>query len=97
MGDNFEDEDDSGLIIKKFWSYVKTTANSTRIPELVYLENTFKSNTLDQSELFIRFFTISFPKLVHISLLLIIITPTIFLSKNKAMGPEKIHGRILKN
>ena len=82
MGDNFEDEDNSGLITKKFWSYVKTTANSTRIPEigLMYFENTFKSNTLDQSELFIRFFTISFPKLVHLSLLLIIITPTIFLS-----------------
>ena len=30
MEKSFEDKDDSGLITKKFWSYVKATANSTR-------------------------------------------------------------------
>ena len=50
------DEDDSGRITKKFWSYVKAIANSTRIPERVYLGNTFKSNSLDKSELFNTFF-----------------------------------------
>ena len=51
MGQSFEDKEDSGLITKKFWSYAKATANTTRIPELVLLANSFKSNPLDQAHL----------------------------------------------
>ena len=45
-----------GLISKKFWSYVKATARNTRIPELVFLDDTFKSNPDDQAELFNTYF-----------------------------------------
>ena len=51
-GQNFEDKEDSGLITKKFWSYAKATANTTRIPELVHLDNSFQSNPPDQAHLF---------------------------------------------
>ena len=37
MRDNFEDEDDHNLITKKFWSFVKASSNSLRIPELIHL------------------------------------------------------------
>ena len=52
MGQSFEDKEDSGLITKKFWSYAKATANTTRIPELVHLDNSFQSNPPDQAHLF---------------------------------------------
>ena len=56
-GDNtFQDEDDSGFITKKIWSYVQATARNTRIPELVSLDDIYKSNPNDQTELFNTFF-----------------------------------------
>ena len=112
MGNSFEDEDDSGLITKKFWSYVKATANSTRIPELVYLENTFKSNSLDQSELFNTFFYNQFSEASTYDIVIDHNNSDDFsidfnesrvydilsnINPNKAMGPDKIHGRILKS
>ena len=112
MGNSFEDEDDSGLITKKFWSYVKATANSTRIPELVYLENTFKSNSLDQSELFNTFFYNPFSEASTYDIVIDHNNSDDFsidfnesrvydilsnINPNKAMGPDKIHGRILKS
>ena len=46
------DDNDSNRITKKFWSYVKSKSNSHRIPENVYLNNTFRSNVTEQAELF---------------------------------------------
>ena len=43
MDDSFENDDDSGLITKKFWSYVKANANNTRIPELLCLGDVCKT------------------------------------------------------
>ena len=43
MKQNFDDNDDFGLITKKVWSHVRATANSTRIPEQVEFKNCFKS------------------------------------------------------
>ena len=56
MSDSFEDEEDSGLITKKLWSYVTATANSTRLPVLVHLDSLLKFNPLDQAEVFNTFF-----------------------------------------
>ena len=111
MSDSFEDEEDSGLISKKFWSYVKATANSTRIPELVHLGDNFKSNLLDQAELFNKFFFDQFSEASSYSIDIDNNHSDDFnidfnhsrvydimrnINTNKAMGPDKIHGLVLK-
>ena len=48
MRDNFKDLDDSNLINNKFWSYIKATSSSLRIPELVYLDNVFRTDPKDE-------------------------------------------------
>ena len=46
-----------GLMTTKNWSFViKATVNSTIIPELVHLDNSYKSSPLDQAKLFYTFF-----------------------------------------
>ena len=49
---NVEDESDTSLITKKFWKYVKSKTNSTRIPETVWYKNKFRSKPIDQENLF---------------------------------------------
>ena len=39
MRDNFSDDCESAYITKKFWSYIKSSTNTSRIPETVYYEN----------------------------------------------------------
>ena len=53
---NFEDESDPALIPKKFWSHVKSSSNSTRIPETVHYKGRFRNDPKDQAELFNSFF-----------------------------------------
>ena len=112
MGESFEDDDDPSLITKKFWGYVKATANSTRIPELVYFEDSHKSNPQDKAELFNDFFYRQFSESSEYNISVDDSNPENFqidfsisrvfeilksLNSNKAMGPDKIHGRILKS
>ena len=112
MGQSFEDEEDSGLITKKFWTYARATANSTRIPELVQLDNSFKSNPLDQAHLFNHHFYNQFsePSLYDIEIdnsnsqlfEIDFNSSRVFsllnsINPSKAMGPDKIHGIFLKN
>ena len=40
------------MISKKFWSYVKSTSNTSRIPETVSYNGRFRDNVKDQTELF---------------------------------------------
>ena len=111
MRDNFKDEYNSNLITKKFWSYVKSKSNSHRIPDLVNLKDTYRTNPIDQAELFNKFFKDQFsePSTYDIE---IDQTNDIFnidfrctriynilhkLNVNKAMGPDGIHGKVLKH
>ena len=48
--------DDPALITKNFWSHQKFTANSHRLPERMYFKNRYRSNALEQSNLFNEFF-----------------------------------------
>ena len=110
-GDSFEDEDDSNLITKKFWSYAKATANTTRIPEVVQLDGSYKSKPLEQANLFNNFFYNQFsdassydiPVDLNNNDFEINLNPSRVeeilkkLSPSKAMGPDKIHGHVLKN
>ncbi|MCP4456951.1 MAG: reverse transcriptase family protein, partial [Cytophagales bacterium] len=113
LSTSFDDVDDSNLITKKFWSYVKATSSNTRIPELVHLDNIYKNTPVDQSRLFNTFFYQQFSEPSHYDINIeysptndefgIEFSPTRIcgilskLNANKAIGPDKIHGRILKN
>ena len=112
MNKNFEDEDDSGFITKKFWSYVKATTNSTRIPEQVHFGDSYKSNSAEQADLFNSFFYEQFSERSKYDIpidhnkshynVIDFNSSRIFsilknINPNKAMGPDKIHGLVLKN
>ena len=113
MRDNFMDEENSNLITKKFWSFVKSNSNSHRIPEVVHLHDVHRSVPSEQAELFNNYFYSQFSEGslydVELNHTRYDGTPEIdfdpirvsnFLSNinvNKAMGPDKIHGRVLKN
>ena len=106
-----DDENDPALISKKFWSHVKSSSNSTRIPESVSYNGQFRNNAKDQAELFNIFFHDQFsePSLYNIPINFkndsnnfeISHTEVRSLLKNlnpnKAQGPDGIHGLILKN
>ena len=107
------DDENTNLITKKFWSFVKLKSNCHRIPELVHLGTVFRSDPLEQAALFNTNFHSQFS---DESLYDIAVehsrsqsTPEIDLSctriknilsklnVNKAIGPDGIHGRVLKN
>ena len=113
MRDNFSDDENTNLITKKFWSFVKSNSNCHRIPEMVHLGSTFRSDPSEQATLFNTYFhsqfsdessyeiTVDHSRLhndpeIDLSCLRIrnILSK---LNVNKAIGPDGIHGRVLKN
>ena len=56
----FNEDSDPALISKKFWTHVKFTSNSTRIPECVNYGGRFRTKEADQAELFNKFFSDQF-------------------------------------
>ena len=113
MRDNIlTDNNSSDLITKKFWAYVQSKSKSSRIPETVHIGDTYRSDTKEKADLFNEYFfnqftgpsnydvevdfdindsfSIDFNPLKIQKLLSEINT-------NKAMGPDGIHGKMLKN
>ncbi|MCP4459038.1 MAG: hypothetical protein GY816_13600, partial [Cytophagales bacterium] len=112
LGDSFEDSEDSNLITKKFWSYVKATSNNTRIPEMVHLNDVFKTNPADQAQLFNNYFQQQFSEPSNYDIpidsgmdqwhyidfdRIRVLHVLKNLNPNKALGPDKINGKVLKN
>ena len=113
MGSSFEDNDDPNLITKKFWSYIKATSNNTRIPEMVHNGGVFKTKPYDQAQLFNSFFYQQFSEQSRYDIPVEtdpddsrfaidfdcnrVFSILSKLNANKAMGPDKIHGKVLKN
>ena len=60
MKDNFIDDTNPTHITKKFWSYVKASSNSHRIPESIHYNECYRKNRLEQAELFNKFFSDQF-------------------------------------
>ena len=107
-----DDEEDPSLISKKFWSYVKSKSNSSRIPESVSCNGRFRNNVKDQTELFNNFFSEQFSEASTYSIPINYQNDynlnfsvshrdvrhlLLKLNPNKAQGPDGIHGKILKN
>ena len=112
MSSNFEEEANPDLISKKFWTHLKASSNSSRIPETVSYNGKFRNNPVDQSELFNAYFADQFsePSLYNISINyhpepnggLQITHQNIRkllknINVNKSPGPDGIHGKVLKN
>ncbi len=60
LRDNLFNSDDPALITKKFWSHVKYSSNSCRIPNSVNYSSKVRFKPKDQAELFNSFFMINF-------------------------------------
>ena len=110
MYSNFSDKQSENSITKKFWSYVKSSSNTHRIPETVNYNAIFRSDSKGQADLFNNFFFEQFssPSEYDITINYSVNHDIFFsvphiekilknLDPNKAPGPDKIHGKILKN
>ena len=110
---NVEDESDTSLISKKFWKYVKSKTNSTRIPETVWYKNKFRSKPIDQANLFNEFFSDQFSLESKYDIEIDMESNDQFfdvkfheldvllllkdINPSKTAGPDGIHGMVLKN
>ena len=109
---NVEDDTDTSLISKRFWTHVKSKSKSTRIPETVRYGSRIRSNLTDQANLFNDYFyqqfTVESDYNIDINFDrdqfydLKFSRQDVFLilrniNSNKAAGPDGIHGKVLKN
>ncbi len=109
---NIEDESDPALISKKFWSHVKSKSKSTRIPETIKYGSRFRSNPIDQANLFNNYFYEQFSAESNYDVDFDFGNDQLFnlrfdsndvflilksINSRKAAGPDGIHGTILKN
>ena len=109
-GDTFENDN---LISKRFWTYVKSNTNSSRIPETVHYQGKFRSDVIDKCELYNKFFCDQFSEAsrynVGVDSSTISSENVHFIKSsqvkgflrqikpNKAPGPDGISGHILKH
>ena len=112
MISNLSDDDDPALISKKFWSHVKSTSKSTRIPGTVNHNGRFRNNPIDQAKLFNEYFEGQFSEASKYNIDLDYRNDAVNdidfsydrvlkilrdINVNKAAGPDGINGRVLKN
>ena len=109
--ENLYNDDDPELITKKFWSHVKSSSKSKRLPECMHLNSRFRNDSLDKAELFNGYFYEQFygPSNYNIDIDWSndqsfdvdlshqkIRKLLLNINSNKACGPDEIHGKILK-
>ena len=112
MISNFDDQDDPTLISKKLWSHLKSTSKSSRIPSTVNYKGRFRNNAKDQTEIFNEFFQDQFSEASCYDIDVDFSNDSINnidfstnrirkilrnINVNKAVGPDGIHGKVLKN
>ena len=111
MRDNLYNEDDPGLITNKFWSHVKSNSKSSRLPETMHLDDTFRNKPSEKAELFNNYFYEQFSGRSNYNTHIDFSNDQVFdidfnrnrvhkhlsnFNSNKASGPDGIHGNILK-
>ena len=99
-------------ITKKLYSYAKTKSNSSRIPEVIHRQETYRSDPSEQAELFNNYFCDQFSSPSTYDVPIDVNGPDRFdivfhpstverllsnLNTNKAIGPDGVHGNVLKN
>ena len=112
MRDNMYNTDDPALITKKFWSHLKYTSNSHRLPEQMYIGGCFRNDPKDKANLFNDFFYEQFSERSTYDIHIDYSNDENFdvefchrkvrkllsqVNSNKSCGPDLIHGKILKN
>ena len=112
MRETLNETDDSALVTKKFWSYVKSKTASQRIPEFVSYKGIVRSCPEDQANLFNDFFFEQFSAASSYDIDIDYSNDRRFdiefdherirkilsnINSNKAYGPDGIHGKLLKN
>ena len=112
MKDNLYNEEDPELITKKFYSHVKASSKSNRLPECMNLNGCFRNKSIDKAELFNQYFSEQFSSRSDYKLNIDWSNDSSFnidfchrkirklllkINPNKACGPDGIHGKILKN
>ena len=112
MRDNIYNDENPSIITKKFWSYVKATTNSHRLPANMHFKNCFRNKACGKAELFNDFFFKQFNESSHYDIPIDFSNDSQFeinfchrhirkllsnINSNKACGPDGIHGKILKN
>ena len=112
MNSDLLDHHGSNDITKKVYGFVKSQSNSCRIPECVSYNDTIRNDPEGQAELFNTFFYDQFSQNSTYNIDIdfssgpkfdiLFSTPIVenLLSKidpNKAIGPDGLHGKMLKN
>ena len=112
MRDNLYNEEDPELITKKFYSHVKSSSKSNRLPDCMNLNGCFRNKSIDKAELFNRYFSEQFSSPSNYNIDIDWSNDSSFnidfchrkirklllkINPNKACGPDEIHGRVLKN
>ena len=103
---------DRNILTKKFWSHVKSSRNSSRIPEVVSYEGLTANEPLAKANMFNKYFYKQFSELSHYETNIDFTNDSFFdidfsasrvkplldsLDINKAQGPDGINGAVLKN
>ena len=93
---------DRNIYTKKFWSHVKSSRNSSRIPEVVSYEGLTANEPQAKANMFNKYFYKQFSEPSHyetnIDFSAARVKPLLdSLDINKAQGPDGINGSVLKN
>ena len=112
MRSNFEDASNPNCLTKKFWSYVKSSSNTSRIPDVISCKGRFRMDPTDKANLFNDYFCDQFsrPSLYDIDIdynrdnffghfridYRSVRSILKSLNANKSFGPDGISGKILK-
>ena len=109
--DNVTNDDDPALLKKKFWSFFKSTSNSTRIPETMNYGSKVRSSNKEVANMFNQYFfdQLSDPSKYDIEIdfsndpfrNMFFDEKTIFdllikTNVNKAAGPDKMDSKLMK-
>ena len=112
MRSNFDDDSNPSFVTKKFWSFVKSSSNSTRIPDTVNLDGIFRSEPADKADIFNDYFCQQFSAPSNYNIDIDYSNDPLFdfyidfryvrkilssLNPNKSQGPDGISGKVLKN